>query len=625
MALELPTGDSTRELIKCVVIGDSGVGKTKLICAQTLGQGMISPEPQHSLLQCSHGSHKPSIFAIDKYYKSPDIQARSNLTIDGVAVALRMWDTFGDHQNDRKFAYQHAHVVALCFAVNCPPSLQSINNYWYNEIKQSCPRVPIILIGTKCDCRLQQPPVESSTVKYASFSKQIRECSMVSPSLGRQVAHEIGAKYYECSVLSMIGLEDVFHNVIRAALCCQRAKQLLPKHLRKVLPPQIQVPYKPPQPKTPQIDVPPSTFHTDLGSLLDNDLYYDLVFTIQGLHIKAHKAIMVAASSTLSSLLGVIEEKELLSQPFLEDVGTTWPRKCFELEKNVDEAGRALTVIHIDNSISFHEFYNLLELLYTGTTSATTNVAELIDAAKLLKVKLIIDLHSDVNTFSVPLWKDSIVHNMRQVLFKKGLFSDVCFELDDAIIPAHKAILVSRCKMMAAMFEEGHFKEANRQTVKLADMNLECFLAVLEYMYTDEVSKEYQGSKVAVMAVANFFCLPRLVALYEKLIVEEIGLDMSNVRNVIEYLLAAEMHNATQLKSWGEHYIIIHYEKILQQNQTALELLPVKMARAMETKRWPPLWYLVENEWYVKTIKENEAMCKLQEKRRWYQRSHQRN
>lgn len=465
MALELPTGDSTRELIKCVVVGDSGVGKTKLICAQALGQS-ISPEPLRSQLQCRHGSHKPSVFAIDKYYKSSDIQERSNLTVDGVPVALRLWDTFGDHQKDRIFAYQHAHVVALCFAVNCPPSLQSVNNYWYKEIKQSCPRIPIVLIGTKCDHRWQQPPEETSTVQYSSFSKQIRECSIVSPSLGRQVAQEIGAKYYECSVMSMVGLEDVFHNVIRAALCCQRGKRLLPKHLRKVLCPQLQVPYRPPRPKTPQIEVPPSTFHTDLGSLFNNDMYYDLVFTIQDLHIKAHNAIVVAASSTLSSLLGVTDEKEPLSQPFHEDVSTTWPRKPFEVT-TIDEAGRTLTVIHIDNSIGFHEFYNLLELLYTGTTSATTNIAELISAAKLLKIKLIIDsyLHSGGNIFSMLLWKDSMVCNMRQLFFKKELFSDICFELDDAIIPAHKAILVSRCKMMAAMFEEGHFKEANRPTV----------------------------------------------------------------------------------------------------------------------------------------------------------------
>ena len=165
MALELPDGESTRELIKCVVVGDGGVGKTKLICAQALGQS-IQPETKRTLLQCAHGSHKPSVFAIDKYYKSAEIQARSNMTVDGVPVALRLWDTFGDHQKNRRFAYQNSHVVALCFAVNCPQSLESVNYFWYNEIKNFCPRTPIILVGTKSDLS-----PESSTWGDKAFEK----------------------------------------------------------------------------------------------------------------------------------------------------------------------------------------------------------------------------------------------------------------------------------------------------------------------------------------------------------------------------------------------------------------------------------------------------------------------
>jgi hypothetical protein len=77
-------------------------------------------------------------------------------------------------------------------------------------------------------------------------------------------------------------------------------------------------------------------------------------------------------------------------------------------------------------------------------------------------------------------------------------------------------------------------------------MNLKAFLAVLEYLYTDEISKTYQGSKVAAMAVANFFCLPRLVALYEKVIVDEIETDMVNIKNVVgRYLLICRAFTST--------------------------------------------------------------------------------
>lgn len=64
-----------------------------------------------------------------------------------------------------------------------------------------------------------------------------------------------------------------------------------------------------------------------------------------------------------------------------------------------------------------------------------------------------------------------------------------------------------------------------------------------------------------------------------------------------EYLLAAEMHNATQLKAWGEHFIIVNYDKL---NTTALNMLPTTTARSLESRRWPPVWYLLENDWYKK-------------------------
>lgn len=34
------------------------------------------------------------------------VQARSILNVDGVKMSLHLWDTFGDHDKDRKYAYQ---------------------------------------------------------------------------------------------------------------------------------------------------------------------------------------------------------------------------------------------------------------------------------------------------------------------------------------------------------------------------------------------------------------------------------------------------------------------------------------------------------------------------------------
>ena len=37
--------------------------------------------------------------------------------MDGVNISLRLWDTFGDHHKDRRFAYGRSDVVLMCFDI----------------------------------------------------------------------------------------------------------------------------------------------------------------------------------------------------------------------------------------------------------------------------------------------------------------------------------------------------------------------------------------------------------------------------------------------------------------------------------------------------------------------------
>jgi len=64
-------------------------------------------------------------------------------------VSLRLWDTFGDHEKDRRFAYGRSDVVLLCFSVGSQNSLQHCKTTWYPEIRKFCPDTPVILVGCK--------------------------------------------------------------------------------------------------------------------------------------------------------------------------------------------------------------------------------------------------------------------------------------------------------------------------------------------------------------------------------------------------------------------------------------------------------------------------------------------
>ena len=84
-----------------------------------------------------------------------------------------------------------------------------------------------IIIGLKCF------PSAKSTTQYPDWSM------FFTP--GRAVAKEMGMPYFETSVLTFFGVNEVFENAIRAALCSRRTQRFWMTNLRRVLKPALQV------------------------------------------------------------------------------------------------------------------------------------------------------------------------------------------------------------------------------------------------------------------------------------------------------------------------------------------------------------------------------------------------
>ncbi|XP_075772811.1 uncharacterized protein LOC142824954 [Pelodiscus sinensis] len=56
-------------------------------------------------------THVPTVWAIDQYRVCQEVLERSRDVVDEVSVSLRLWDTFGDHHKDRRFAYGRWELV----------------------------------------------------------------------------------------------------------------------------------------------------------------------------------------------------------------------------------------------------------------------------------------------------------------------------------------------------------------------------------------------------------------------------------------------------------------------------------------------------------------------------------
>ncbi|PZC72892.1 hypothetical protein B5X24_HaOG210382 [Helicoverpa armigera] len=286
-----------QELVKCVVVGDTAVGKTRLICARACNK--------HVSLSQLMTTHVPTVWAIDQYRIYKDVLERSWEVVDGVNVSLRLWDTFGDHEKDRRFAYGRSDVVLLCFSITNPISLRNCGAMWYPEIRRFCPNTPILLVGCKNDLRYMYR--DETYLNYCKdrspFIRAPRKSDLVMPDQGRALAHEFGIYYYETSVFTYYGVNEVFENAIRAALIARRQQRFWMTNLKRVQRPLLQAPFRPPRPMEPEVVVVNSTYLENMTTLLRQQYFSDMVIICGAKGFPVHRFMMAAACEAFHRLL----------------------------------------------------------------------------------------------------------------------------------------------------------------------------------------------------------------------------------------------------------------------------------------------------------------------------------
>ena len=108
----------------------------------------------------------------------------------------------------RPLSYPNTDIFILCFSIENPNSFQNILNKWYPEVRHHCPKIPLILVGTKVDMRHDDEIVNTLRQKGEK---------VICYQQGLGLAGNIGAKkYIECSALTQTGLSHVFETAVRA-------------------------------------------------------------------------------------------------------------------------------------------------------------------------------------------------------------------------------------------------------------------------------------------------------------------------------------------------------------------------------------------------------------------------
>ncbi|XP_072122609.1 rho-related BTB domain-containing protein 2-like isoform X3 [Mobula birostris] len=619
------------ETIKCVVVGDNAVGKTRLICARACNATLT----QYQLL----ATHVPTVWAIDQYRVCQEVLERSRDVVDDVSVSLRLWDTFGDHHKDRRFAY----------------------------------------------------------------GRPIKHNEILPPEKGREVAKELGIPYYETSVVAQFGIKDVFDNAIRAALISRRHLQFWKSHLRNVQRPLLQAPFLPPKPPPPIITVPdpPTTNEEHPALLLANPLCADVILVLQDkVKIYAHKIYLSTSSSKFYDLflMDLSEEQEPISERSVShsdrqgreylmraasfDVSestdevtaiqplsslrastsdsilklnaydnssrgkawlrrgkilSSWSRAFISIQEEVAEDpinfnNRLMTVVRMDYSVHPDAFRAVMRYLYTGQLDENekelmqiAHIAELLEVFDLrMMVANILNNEAFMNQEITKAFHVRRANRVKECL-AKGTFSDVVFKMDDGTICAHKPLLISSCDWMAAMFG-GPFVESSTKEVYFPNTSKSCMRAVLEYLYTGQFCSSLDLDSMELIVLANRLCLPHLVALTEQYTVyglieaTQMGVDIDG--DVLLFLEIAQFHCAHQLSEWCLHHICTNYNNVCRKFPREMKAKSPENQDYFEKHRWPPVWYLKEDDHYQRARRERDKedyLCqKRQLKRKWF-------
>ena len=180
--------------IRCVLVGDDGVGKTSLLISYTQNK---FPE-----------FYVPSLLD----------NLAVNVKIRNKTYTLGLFDTCSPNHND--FYLDNADVILLCFSLDNLSSFQNVEEKWHSILKQKNSTAKIILVGMKSDLRENTKLL--ITTKQAENLAKALDCT----------------RYVECSAKTMNGVGSVFNKVILSSMnqnICEKINSYIALILQSIL------------------------------------------------------------------------------------------------------------------------------------------------------------------------------------------------------------------------------------------------------------------------------------------------------------------------------------------------------------------------------------------------------
>ena len=176
--------------IKCVLLGETAVGKTCLI------NRFVNDTFKDNFVPTMVGCYSSK----DIFYEKANRKIR-----------YEIWDTAGQekYRSINKIFYQDATIAILVFDITRKDTFDTLKNYWYGELKDNAPKDIIIAIAAN----------KSDLYEYEEISNEEVE----------EFANNINAIYKQTSAKKGTGIKELFDNIGYKLLSPENFEEFLRK------------------------------------------------------------------------------------------------------------------------------------------------------------------------------------------------------------------------------------------------------------------------------------------------------------------------------------------------------------------------------------------------------------
>ncbi|KFO99547.1 Rho-related BTB domain-containing protein 3, partial [Calypte anna] len=508
------------------------------------------------------------------------------------------WDMFDSDWYTSCRLLGGADVVVIKYSVNDKASFQGLRDSYLPMVQQALTHCSIPVIISALGARKNAVPC---TCPLCTSDR--RGC--VTTSEGVQLAKELGGTYLELQTLNDFYVQKCFGGVLEYFMI-QSLNQKSSEKMKKrkkiqkcpgVQPPQLEQPGKMP------ILLPePSRFAADLrGLLLGGCPCSDVAFLPEDLSmvVPAHRVILCSASPLFTLLFGVRSPQDPTEEAMVRAAGRLFMVQPGDAIPG-DHRQLPSTRVVVKDPIFCSCLTDILHFIYSGAfqweqleEDIKEKLKDLEKAEHVLeKVKCILNTPGKLSTA-----KDCRSHQRKRVcntplrlFFNTPVLADVIFKVQGATVPAHRAVLVARCEVMAAMFN-GNYLEANSVLVPVYGVSKDTFLSFLEYLYTDSCCPASILQAMSLLICAEMYQVVRLQHVCELYIITQLQRMptrelASTSLSIVSLLKKAKFHNSDCLSTWLLHFIATNY--LIFSQKPEFQDLSGEDRAVVERHRWPP-------------------------------------